>query len=240
MTAHDHTDHGAGGPREIRVVSVQCSPSPRNLDANASYAAAVLSNHPDADVCVFPELFLSGYTTVDLNEIAIGRSHPLVHRLGALCREHRTALMLGFVEDDVAGYFNSLLIIDRDGDLAAVYRKTHLFGEEKHAFVAGDEIHTVEVAGVAVGPMICFETEIPEIARTLRRTGAEVLTTVAANMKPYGPDHELAVRARALDNRIPTSTSTGWDTNRDSSSREDHWSPVLTGRPRHPAAPGRM
>jgi predicted amidohydrolase len=34
------------------------------------------------------------------------------------------------------------------------------------------------------------------------RAGAELLVTASANMAPYGPDHALASRARALDNRL--------------------------------------
>ena len=203
VTAQEHALGRAGALREISVLSVQSAPSPRSLDENTAFVEAVLRDHPNADLCVFPELFLSGYTIFDLNEIAIGRAHPLIRRLGALCLEHCTALVIGFVEDDRAGFFDSLLILDQDGEVAAVYRKTHLFGDELDAFAVGDRIETVTVAGVVVGPMICFDTEVPEVARTLRLAGAELLVTVAANMKPYGPDHELAVRARALDNRIP-------------------------------------
>ncbi len=189
--------------REIPVLSVQCAPSPRHLAENAAYVEAVLREHPDAELCVFPELFLSGYTTFDLDEVAIGLTHPLIGQLGAVCDQSGAGLVVGFVEASPSGYFNSLLILDRDGQIAAVYRKTHLFGDELDAFAVGDRIETVAVAGVVVGPMICFETEFPEVARTLRLDGAELLITVAANMKPYGPDHELAVRSRAMDNRIP-------------------------------------
>jgi predicted amidohydrolase len=67
----------------------------------------------------------------------------------------------------------------------------------------GEPLVVVCLAGRLVAPLICFDVEFPEPARLLARAGAEVLVTVAANMHPYGPDHELATRARALDNRRP-------------------------------------
>jgi predicted amidohydrolase len=53
--------------------------------------------------------------------------------------------------------------------VAGVYRKTHLFGEERERFVPGDSLAPVELAGRRLGPMICFDVEFPEVARTLAR-----------------------------------------------------------------------
>ena len=54
-----------------------------------------------------------------------------------------------------------------------------------------------------MGPMICFDVEFPEVARTLARRGADVLVTISANMEPLGPDHDTAASARALENGLP-------------------------------------
>ena len=54
-----------------------------------------------------------------------------------------------------------------------------------------------------VGPLICFDVEFPEPARELAAAGAELLVTASANMAPFGPDHEVATRARALESRLP-------------------------------------
>jgi predicted amidohydrolase len=51
--------------------------------------------------------------------------------------------------------------------------------------------------------LLCFDMEFPEPARALAAAGADLLVTAAANMEPYYADHELASRARALDNRLP-------------------------------------
>ncbi|MHB1469100.1 MAG: carbon-nitrogen hydrolase family protein, partial [Solirubrobacteraceae bacterium] len=49
----------------------------------------------------------------------------------------------------------------------------------------------------------CFDMEFPEPARALVRAGADLLVTLSANMRPYGAEHQLAARARALENRCP-------------------------------------
>ena len=98
---------------------------------------------------------------------------------------------------------NSAACIDVDGRLAAVYRKTRLFGGERMVFRPGDELCLVPLADRLVAPLICFDIEFPEPARALAVAGAELLVTVSANMEPYGDDHEVATRARALENRVP-------------------------------------
>ncbi len=93
--------------------------------------------------------------------------------------------------------------MDRRGNSAGVYRKAHLFGEERGAFVAGDELLVVDLGGVRAGLMICFDVEFPEAARSLALAGADLLVTVSANMDPFGRDHEVFATARALENGLP-------------------------------------
>jgi predicted amidohydrolase len=189
----------------MRVLLAQLDPAPGDVDANAATIAASLAEHPDAKLAVFPELFLTGYDPEHVAALALEPEQAPLPSLRALARRHATALVVGFAERTKGGgVANALACIDRDGRWAATYRKTHLFGpEERAVFEAGDELLVVELAGRRVGPLICFDVEFPEPARQLARAGAELLVTASANMQPYGPDHALASRARALDNRLP-------------------------------------
>jgi predicted amidohydrolase len=187
----------------LRVVLAQLAPRPRDIPANLRRIDEVLGRHAGADLVVLPELFLTGYETDDLGELALTLDAPAIGALRDACRRAGTALITGFVEYADATRFNSALVIGSDGRVAGVYRKTHLFGSETAAFSAGDELVPIDVDGVAVGLLICFDIEFPEPARTLALRGAEVLVSIAANMEPYLPDHELASRARSLDNRLP-------------------------------------
>jgi len=188
----------------MKVLAGQLTPA-GDPATDAATIAAALEEYPGADLAVFPELFVGGYETGDPGRVAIDAAGPELAGLGRRCGEVGTALIAGFTEragDD--RYANSAACFDQDGRLAAVYRKTHLFGEaEEGAFAAGDELVTVELAGTVAAPLICFDVEFPEPARRLARAGARLLVTIAANMAPYGPDHRLAAQARALDNRLP-------------------------------------
>lgn len=188
----------------MRALLGQLSPAPGDLQRNADTVCEAVSAHPAADLAVFPELFLSGYDAGRAAELAIAPDHGVLVQIRETAREHATSVAVGFVERVAGGVANAVACIDACGEHVATYRKTHLFGdEERRAFVAGDSLCLAELAGHRVGPLVCFDMEFPEPARALTRAGAELLLTVAANMEPYAPDHALAARARALDNRRP-------------------------------------
>ena len=182
-----------------QLASVQGQPQ-----ANAERAIAALAAHPEVELAVFPELFLSGYTLSVLPQTALRLDSPELRTVAEAARSASTAVVVGFAErtaeDTLA---NSVACIDADGSLAAVYRKTQLFGAERGVFQPGESLRIVRLAGVHVGPLICFDIEFPEPARELARAGAELLVTASANMDPFVADHEIATRARALDNRVP-------------------------------------
>lgn len=162
-----------------------------------------LAAHPSVELAVYPELFLSGYELPGAPELAISADDEPLTRIRKAAAGVSTAVIIGFIERTESGAVaNSAACIDADGSLAAVYRKTHLFGaDEQRAFVPGEGLLVVELCGRRLAPLICFDIEFPELARAVARAGAELLVTIAANTEPYGPDHELATRARAHDNR---------------------------------------
>jgi predicted amidohydrolase len=189
----------------LRVLLAQLAPAGGAVDANVSRLEDIVRAHPSADLAVFPELFLTGYTAGTTAPLSRGLDDPVVERVRAAALECGTAIIAGFAERGAGdAIHNAALCVDHDGALAAVHRKTYLFGEgERRSFVAGEHLHVIELAGRRIAPLICFEIEFPEPARAVAQAGAELLVTIAANMAPYGHDHDLASRARALDNRTP-------------------------------------
>jgi predicted amidohydrolase len=185
------------------MVLAQLSPRLRQPDANVGIMKRTIAEHPEADLVVFPELFLSGYTTVRPGELAVDPYGPEVERVAGAARENSAAVIFGAPEPFGDGYANSAIYVDRYGTVAGVYRKTHLFGSEREAYLPGDELLVVDLQGVKVGLMICFDMEFPEVARALAQAGADLLVTISANMEPFGPDHRVFCTARAIENGIP-------------------------------------
>jgi predicted amidohydrolase len=188
----------------MKALMAQLAPIPGDLEANVATVVRLVEEHPDVDLAVFPELFLTGYDPPTVAEWAVPAGTDALSPINDAAAQCRVAVLAGFAETAGGGVANSVACIAEDGTWAGCYRKTHLFGTaEFRAFAAGTHLLVADLGKVRVGPLICFDLEFPEPARALGQAGAELLVTVAANMAPYGPDHQLMARARALENRRP-------------------------------------
>jgi len=106
---------------------------------------------------------------------------------------------------------NTSPVFNRRGDLAAAYRKIHLYDVEipgkvsylESAVIApGTETVVAEIEDVRVGLSICYDLRFPELYRRLAVDGARVLVVPAAFMLHTGRDHwEVLLRARAIENQ---------------------------------------
>jgi predicted amidohydrolase len=112
---------------------------------------------------------------------------------------------------DESHTYNTSLVFNREGGLAASYRKIHLFDvdipgrvshQESRLVAAGQETVVVAVEGVQVGLSICYDLRFPELYRRLATAGANVLLVPAAFTAHTGRDHwEVLLRARAVENQ---------------------------------------
>jgi (R)-amidase len=187
----------------MRVLLGQLEPAAGDVAGNAAQVCDALAAHPDAELAVFPELFLCGYDLARIDALAIDIADDSLALIAEAATATATVVVVGFAERTTDGIANAVACL-APGAPPVVYRKANLFGaNERSAFVEGGELVVAEVGGHRLGLLICFDVEFPETARALAAAGAELLVTVAANMEPYGPDHALAGRARALDNRRP-------------------------------------
>jgi 5-aminopentanamidase len=195
-------DHG----RMRRVAVYQGSAARADKKANLATTAQVAqaASALESDVLVLPEMFLTGYNIGLLaHELAETPDGPSLVEIGDIARRTRCAIVVGFPEWNGTHTFNSAAVFDARGTLLSVYRKIHLFGpEEKKLFSPGEELAIVDLAGCRVGIAICYDIEFPEMARELKRRGAEIVLVPTANMTPYWEIPTTLVRARALENAI--------------------------------------
>lgn len=106
--------------------------------------------------------------------------------------------------------FNTLIVVNADGEMAARYRKIHLYDSfgyrESERLQAGDiEFVTVDIAGVRCGLMTCYDLRFPEMARALIDEGSELIIAPSAWVAGEKKlDHwKTLVGARAIENTVP-------------------------------------
>jgi predicted amidohydrolase len=187
----------------MRALLAQLAPAGGAPAADGERAAATIRAHPEAEIAVFPELFLGGYRLRDIESGAADPDGEELAAVAAACAEAGTAAVIGFIERGRSGFHNSVACLDERGGLAAVYRKAYLYGDEPAVYRPGSVLEVVELAGRRVAPLICFDVEFPELARANALAGADLFVTCAANMHPFGREHRLHATARALENRVP-------------------------------------
>ncbi|HEX9038682.1 MAG TPA: carbon-nitrogen hydrolase family protein [Ktedonobacterales bacterium] len=150
---------------------------------------------------ILPELALGGYQIERARDIALDVDGP---ELTALTREARRltiSVQVGFAERQGALVYNSVLLMGQDGT-RRIYRKTHLFGREPQAFTPGSALAIASQPALRLAPLICYDIEFPELARSLAQHGADAIFVSTANMEPYGDDQPMFARARALENGL--------------------------------------
>ncbi len=124
--------------------------------------------------------------------------HPTIARLSDLARELGVVIPVSFFEKCGHAYYNSLAMLDADGSVLGVYRKSHIPDgpgyEEKFYFAPGDtgfRVWDTRYGKLGVG--ICWDQWYPEAARAMVLMGAEVLFyPTAIGSEPENPSLDTA------------------------------------------------
>lgn len=163
-----------------------------------------------ADLILFPEH--ADFLGKPIGLHAEADHGKLAQALGRMAAENRIWLHSGSIpEMNPEGKpYNTSLFFDRDGNLAAKYRKIHLFEvdisngprvNESDVIEAGDKAVIVDTEFGRVGFAICYDLRFPELFHKLADQGAELIFLPANFTALTGAAHwEVLVRARAIEN----------------------------------------
>jgi N-carbamoylputrescine amidase len=122
--------------------------------------------------------------------------NPAIQKFSKLAAELQVVLPISFFEKKGQAFFNSLAVIDADGRILGVYRKTHIPDgpgyEEKFYFSPGNtgfRVWKTRYATIGVG--ICWDQWFPEAARAMALMGAEILFyPTAIGSEPTNPHYD--------------------------------------------------
>jgi predicted amidohydrolase len=161
-----------------------------------------------AGLAVFPEATLARFGS-DLRAAAEPLDGPFCRGLSMAARDAGVAVVAGTFEPAPGGrVYNTVVAYDAAGDLAASYRKIHLYDalgqRESELVAAGDEPVLCHLGGLCVGIMTCYDVRFPELARVLAAGGAELIVLPAAWAAGlFKEEHWVTlVRARAIENTV--------------------------------------
>lgn len=192
----------------FRLGIIQSKPTRLAVAENLNRTECILRSAPPADLWLLPELAFTGYQFRDRAELASvaepagdGETYRWASQLASSLN---CAIAYGFAEKDEENIYNSAVLIYKNKTIS-IYRKTHLFNEEKRYFDHGNLGFPVFKLGeVNIGMMICFDWIFPEAARTIALAGADLILHPANLVLPYCLN---SMYTRALENGVYTATA---------------------------------
>lgn len=173
-------------PHKVTVAATQMACS-WNIEDNIKHAEQLVRDAAalGAQIILIQELFETPYFCIDQSpeHFALAQeaeNSPLIRHFQALAKELAVVLPLSFFERAGTAFYNSLVVIDADGSVLDLYRKTHIPNgpgyQEKQFFTPGDTGFKVwQTRYAKIGVAICWDQWFPETARSLALMGAELL-----------------------------------------------------------------
>ncbi|RJK94247.1 carbon-nitrogen family hydrolase [Vallicoccus soli] len=180
------------------------------LAARVERAAALVREQRGADLVVLPELWPVGAFGYDgWADAAEPLDGPTVRAMADAARDTGAHVHMGsFVERDGDRLHNTSVVLGPDGEVAATYRKVHLFGlhsperGEPSLLSPGEGPVVWDAPWGPTGLATCYDLRFPELFRALVDRGARTLLLVAGWPEPRIAHWSLLVRARAVEDQL--------------------------------------
>ncbi len=222
--------------KTVKVAATQMSCS-WSVEENIAKAEKLVRQaaRAGAQIILLQELFETPYfcqkEKPEYYDLALpAAENRAIQHFQAVARELAVVLPISFYERRNNARYNSIAVIDADGSVLGIYRKSHIPDgpgyEEKFYFNPGDtgfKVWQTRYATIGIG--ICWDQWYPETARCLALMGAELLFyPTAIGSEPNEPtvdskDHwQMCMRGHAAANLVPVIASNriGSETDEDS------------------------
>ena len=171
---------------EVTVAATQMACN-WDIETNVNTAESMIREAASrgAQIILIQELFETPYFCIEqaFEHLNLAKSldeSPVIKRMSALAKELSVVLPVSWFERAGNAFFNSMAMVDADGSVLGVYRKTHIPNaigyQEKQYFSPGDtgfKVWNTRYARVGLG--ICWDQWFPEAARCMALMGAEIL-----------------------------------------------------------------
>ncbi len=163
-----------------------------------------------AEFILLPEVFnFRGKLVSGVSENIPGET---IRPLMVLAKENNVFILAGSIYEKIkedTKFYNTSVLINNQGNIAAKYRKNHLFDAvlggkkilESKQFSPGRRIVFADIKGFRAGLSICYDLRFSEMYRKYALGGAHLMCVPAAFIQETGRDHwEVLLRARAIEN----------------------------------------
>lgn len=188
---------------KMRISLVQYSPKWEDKEKNSGKINEIIQKtNLDTNVLIFPEMTLTGFT-MSSEENAEEIDGFSVDYFMNLSRKLKIDIFAGIIEKDENTIFNSIFHFDKNGILAARYRKIHPFSyaKEEQNYSAGFEPVVTKIGKTKIGLSVCYDLRFPELYRKYAKEKVDLIVNIA-NWPVKRIEHWKALlKARAIENQ---------------------------------------
>lgn len=190
----------------MRIACLQMNISFGQPQANYENAEKMITEacKEQLDCIILPELWTTGYDLTKLQDIADTKAQEAINFLTAAAKKHSIHIIGGSVANTTDdGILNTMIIINRDGELVHKYSKVHLFQlMDEHLYLAGGKEKGIFILdGNTYGGVICYDIRFPEWIRSHVLSGAEAIFVTAEWPLTRLEHWRTLLMARAIENQ---------------------------------------
>lgn len=196
--------------QKVKIALAQMDCVLKDKNRNLIHSMEILEKlKGKVDMVCFPEFFTTGYNLkmigADFYDIAETIPGETTEQISKKAKKYAMAILGSIVEKDPLCpdiLYDSVFIINKNGELAGKYRKYYVYPLEHEYFRAGNKIPVVDLGIARVGLAICYDHAFPELFRALSLKGAQIIFILSAVPKGFEYLLNLRARARAQDNQL--------------------------------------
>lgn len=192
---------------KVALAQISCKRGDKAENIRKIESLVTKAKQQGADLVIFPELSLTGYTMRDqiyeLAETIPGHSMTVLEKIAKKTGTYIVFGMPELSEKTQATVYNAAVLVGPDG-FVGKYRKmylpTHSVFEEKRYFRPGYQTGVFETELGKIGLIICYDIFFPEVSRLTRLEGAQLIVCISASPATRRTFFETLTAARAIEN----------------------------------------
>ena len=192
---------------KVALAQISCKQGDKAENIKKIERNVIQAKKQGADLVIFPELSLTGYTLRDrvyeLAETIPGCSIGILEKIAKRARVHLVVGMPELSEKTQATIYNTAVLIGPNGSIGKyrkMYLPTHSVFEEKRYFRLGYQTAAIDTELGIIGLTICYDVFFPEVSRLTRLKGAKLIICISASPAVRRAFFETLTAARAIEN----------------------------------------
>lgn len=206
---NDYGEEHMSNEVNVALAQIDCRVGDKDYNIDKIEQRTEDAGKRDANIVIFPELSLTGYSVRDLAyELAEPIPGPSVKLLEKIAEKERMYMVCGMLERSgkaQAVLYNTAILLGPKGYIGK-YRKMHLpthsVFEEKRYFRLGYQTPVFQTDIGKLGLTICYDVFFPEMSRILRLKGAQLIICISASPARRRKFFEVLTTARAIENTV--------------------------------------